>query len=88
MPEADLKKLHEWEEHFGGRIKARTLREEVRKGNLRAIRVTASCNAPILVSARELDRWLNEVAAKRSVALSPREVSSIRKEVALSEKGA
>lgn len=63
--------LKECAEHLGGSIPASTLRAEVLAGNLKAIRARASCNAPILVSEVELDRWVREVAGKRQLALSP-----------------
>ena len=89
MPDPNMKTLQEWEEFFERRIKARTLRDEIRRGRIRAIRVTARCNAPILISATEMDRWLNEVAGSRQLANSPTEVSEIRKEnAALAVKGA
>ncbi len=75
-----LRTLAEWQTVFSGRIKASTLRAEVRSGNLRVIRARESCNAPILISETEMERWLDEVAGKRQAALSPSEASSIAKE--------
>lgn len=77
MTDSNFRTLREWEEFFGGRIKARTLRSELRKGCIRAIRVTDSCNAPILISAKEMDLWLEEVAGNRQIVLSPTETREI-----------
>jgi hypothetical protein len=63
--------LKEWEEFFGGRIPASTLRAEIHAGRLRCIRARPGCNAPILVSELEMERWLRDVAGQRQAALSP-----------------
>lgn len=63
--------LKEWEEYFSGHIKASSLRAEIHANRLRCIRVRPGCNAPILVSEAEMERWLSEVAGKRQLALSP-----------------
>lgn len=63
--------LREWEEFFGGRIPASTLRAEIHAGRLRCIRARPGCNAPILVSEQEMERWLSDVAGQRQAALSP-----------------
>ena len=68
--------LKEWSKAFDGHIPASTLRAEVHAGNLKAIRARSSCNAPILISDREMERWLENVAGKRTRALSPSEASS------------
>ncbi len=65
--------LKEWEDFFGGRIPASTLRAEIHAGRLRCIRARPGCNAPILVSEPEMERWLCEVAGQRQAALSPAE---------------
>jgi hypothetical protein len=64
-----FKPLKEWAEVLG--IPASTLRAEFSAGNLNGIRARPSCNAPILVSEVEVDRWVREVAGKRQLALSP-----------------
>lgn len=63
--------LKECEQLFDGRIPASTFRAEIHAGRLRCIRARPGCNAPILVSELELERWLNDVAGKRQCALSP-----------------
>jgi hypothetical protein len=63
--------LKEWEEFFGGRIPASTLRAEIHAGRLKCIRARPGCNAPILVSELEMERWLRDVAGQRQAALSP-----------------
>jgi len=70
-----LRTLKQWEEYFEGGIPASTLRAEVRAGNIRAIRARPGCNAPILISDKEMARWLDEVAGKRQLALSPTEAA-------------
>ncbi|MEZ5992263.1 MAG: hypothetical protein R3E76_07905 [Planctomycetota bacterium] len=67
--------LREWESYFEGRIPASTLRAEIHAGRLRCIRARPGCNAPILVSEPEIERWLNDVAGKRQAALSPIQAS-------------
>lgn len=67
--------LNEWEQSLGGRIPASTLRAEIYAGRLRCIRARPGCNAPILVSEAEIERWLNNVAGKRQAALSPAQAS-------------
>lgn len=63
--------LREWEDLFGGRIPASTLRAEIHAGRLHCVRARPGCNAPILVSEQEMERWLREVAGQRQAALSP-----------------
>ena len=63
--------LKEWADYFQGRIPASTLRAEIHAGRLRCIRARPGCNAPILISEPEMERWLREVAGKRQAALSP-----------------
>lgn len=63
--------LKEWAEFFEGRIPASTLRAEVHAGRMRCFRARPGCNAPILVSESEMERWLRDVAGKRQAALSP-----------------
>lgn len=67
----EFKPLKEWQLVFGGAIKASSLRAEVLAGRLKGIRVRPGCNAPILISAQEMKRWLEEVAGKRAIAISP-----------------
>ncbi|MBK8207218.1 MAG: hypothetical protein IPK87_10605 [Planctomycetes bacterium] len=74
-----FKPLKEWQSVFGGAIKASSLRAEVLAGRLKGIRVRPGCNAPILVSVQEMKRWLDEVAAKRRLVLSPTEAANARK---------
>lgn len=69
--------LKEWAERLG--IPASTLRAEVLAGHLKAIRARPSCNAPILASEVEVDRWVREVAGKRQFALSPAEAGLANK---------
>ncbi|MCA8916703.1 MAG: hypothetical protein H6839_03740 [Planctomycetes bacterium] len=71
MEEFEFHPLNEWELLFRGAIKASTLRKEVLAGNIRAIRSRPGCNAKILISVKEMKRWLQEVASKRTIALSP-----------------
>ena len=66
-----FRQLKEWEQYFEGRIPASTLRLEIRAGRLRCIRARPGCNAPILVSEPEMERWLRDVAGQRQAALSP-----------------
>lgn len=66
-----FRQLKEWEQYFGGRIPASTLRAEIHAGRLRCIRARPGCNAPILVSEPEMERWLRDVAGQRQSALSP-----------------
>ncbi len=68
--------LKEWAESFEGRIPASTLRAEIHAGRLRCIRARPGCNAPILVSEAEMERWLKDVAGKRQAALSPTEAAA------------
>lgn len=63
--------LKEWAEAFGGRIPASTLRAEIHAGRMRCYRARPGCNAPILVSESEMERWLRDVAGQRQAALSP-----------------
>ena len=72
-----LKTLKQWEAHFEGCIPASTLRAEVLAGHIKAIRARASCNAPILISEAEMLRWLNDVAGRRQIALSPVEAGKV-----------
>lgn len=72
-----FKTLKQWAEELGNAIPASTLRAEVIAGNLKAIRARESCNAPILVSETEMARWLEEVAGKRRMALSPVEAGKV-----------
>ncbi len=74
------KKLCEWASELG--IPASTFRAEFLAGYLKGIRARPSSNAPILVSEVEMDRWLNEVAGQRKIALSPSEASAVNKSVA------
>lgn len=71
MDMSSYKTLKQWEEKLGGAIPASTLRAEVLGGNIKAIRARPSCNAPILISETEMNRWLENVAGKRQLALSP-----------------
>lgn len=71
-----LRTLKEWAQFYEGRIPASTLRAEIHAGRLRCIRARPGCNAPILVSETEMERWLKDVAGKRQKALSPAEASS------------
>jgi excisionase family DNA binding protein len=64
-----LMKLQECAELLG--IPASTLRAEIHAGRLPCVRARPSCNAPILVSADALERWVTHVAGKRQTALSP-----------------
>lgn len=66
-----FRSLKEWARFFEGRIPASTLRSEIHAGRLRCIRARPGCNAPILISESEIERWLKEVAGKRQAALSP-----------------
>ncbi len=75
-----LKTLMEWETHFEGKIKASTLRAEVKAGRLRAIRARPGCNATILVSEDEMARWLTDVAGQRQSALSPMQAGEVSKQ--------
>ncbi|MCA8916131.1 MAG: hypothetical protein KDB90_12025 [Planctomycetes bacterium] len=68
--------LKEWEGFFEGRIPASTLRAEIHAGRLRCVRARPGCNAPILISDTEMERWLKEVAGKRQMALSPTEAAA------------
>lgn len=72
----NFRTLKEWADYFQGRIPASTLRAEVHAGRLRCIRARPGCNAPILVSELEMERWLREVAGQRQVALSPAQAKS------------
>lgn len=71
MKDCRFKPLKEWQLVFGGAIKASSLRAEVLEGRMKGIRVRPGCNAPILISEKEMMRWLEEVAGKRTIALSP-----------------
>lgn len=75
MRHLSLKSLKEWAEVFGNRIPLSTLRAEIHAGRLRCIRARPGCNAPILISEAEMERWLRDVAGKRQTALSPVEAS-------------
>ena len=77
MQFAKFKTLNQWAAELGGAIPASTLRAEVIAGNLKAIRARESCNAPILISETEMGRWLEEVAGKRRMALSPAEAGKV-----------
>lgn len=72
--------LNEWAVFFGGRIPASTMRAEIHAGRLRCIRARPGCNAPILVSEIEMERWLRDVAGKRQSALSPIESGAANRE--------
>lgn len=71
MAVPQFRTLKEWAEYFQGRIPASTLRAEIHAGRLRCIRARPGCNAPILVSEPEMERWLRDVAGQRQAALSP-----------------
>jgi len=70
--------LREWEEFFGGRIPAWTLRAEIHDRRLRCIRARPGCNAPILISESEMERWLKDVAGTRQASLSPTEAAAAK----------
>lgn len=46
-------------------IPAKTIRRQVNLGHIKAIRPTASANAPIYIAESEWNRFVNEVAAIR-----------------------
>lgn len=71
MAVPQFRSLKEWADYFRGRIPASTLRAEIHAGRLRCIRARPGCNAPILVSEPEMERWLRDVAGRRQAALSP-----------------
>lgn len=79
MDSKKFKTLKEWATQLGDSIPASTLRAEVLAGNINAIRARPSCNAPILISEVEMARWLENVAGKRQLSLSPAQASSANK---------
>lgn len=79
MDPRKFRTLKEWAAQLGDSIPASTLRAEVLAGNIRAIRARPSCNAPILISEVEMTRWLENVAGKRQLSLSPAQASDANK---------
>jgi len=78
MPVSKFYTLKKWEHQLGGSIPVSTLRAEVYAGRLKCIRARPGCNAPILVSEEEMERWLENHAGQRQAALSPVQASSAK----------
>lgn len=78
--------LAEAVEAFGSTgVTIKALRKEVHAGRLRAVRTSPGANAKILLTEKELTRWLEEEAANRQYVLSPTATSRANEIAAVGE---
>jgi hypothetical protein len=70
-----FRSLKKWSAELGGGVSVSTLRREFLAGRIKGIRARPSCNAPILISEQEMERWIEEVASRRRNVPSPADVA-------------